>query len=189
MRFEAPPFGSWQVGLVSCMVAGIGLASPACDDSPLSPSGNANLVLMLEDDVTDDVDQINVYFTSVTAKPAGRPVERLNLELANNPVNLLELDDRATMFATGVVEPGEYEFIQINIDERRSNLVESGERKDLQVPSQEVKVLGRFTVDEDHRTTITLDFDADESLIRRGNGEWLLRPVIVITGNDTSSRR
>jgi hypothetical protein len=34
-----------------------------------------------------------------------------------------------------------------------------------------------------------LDFDADKSLLRLGNGGWLMRPVVVITGNDTSSRR
>jgi hypothetical protein len=50
-----------------------------------------------------------------------------------------------------------------------------------------VKILGGVAVDPDHKTTITLDFDAKSSLLRLGNGEWLLRPVIVMTGNNTSS--
>jgi hypothetical protein len=87
-----------------------------------------------------------------------------------------------------VVDPGGYEFIHINIDERRSNVVEKSVRKSLQVPSEEVKIVGGFTVDNDHTTTITLDFNAKSSLVRLGNGEWLLRPVVVITGNNTSSR-
>lgn len=51
-----------------------------------------------------------------------------------------------------------------------------------------MKILGTFTVEDDHRTTLTLDFDADDSLIRLGQGGWLLRPVIVITGNNLSSQ-
>lgn len=84
--------------------------------------------------------------------------------------------------------PGDYEFIHINIDEDRSSVVEKGVTKSLQVPSEEIKILGGFTVGESALTTLTLDFDAKASLLFRGNGEWLLRPVVVITGNNTSSQ-
>lgn len=165
------------------------LIASGCGKGPLSPTGNPNLTILLTDDITDDVEQVNIHFTSVTVKPVGKPIRELRLELETNPINLLELDNQVTMFAAGVVEPGAYEFIHINIDARRSSIVEKGVRELLQIPSEEVKILGHFTIDDDHRTTLTLDFDADESLIRLGNGEWLLRPVIVITGNNVSSQR
>jgi len=181
-----------RVGLPALLVSvAAGVASlivMGCNENPLSPSGNANLTLLLTDDLTDDVQQVNIYFTSITAKPVGKPVQELRLELENNPINLLELDNRVTMLAAGVVEPGAYEFIHINIDQDRSSIVENGVRTSLRIPSEEVKILGNFTVDENHRTTLTLDFDADDSLSRLGNGGWLLRPVIVITGNNVSSR-
>lgn len=60
-------------------------------------------------------------------------------------------------------------------------------QKSLRVPSEEIKILSSFTVGTDRTTTLTLDFDAKSSLVRLGNGEWLLRPVIVMTGNTTSS--
>ncbi len=125
----------------------------ACSESPFSPSDNANLSILLTDDLTDDVEQVNIYFTSVTAKPVGKPVRELRVELETNPINLLELDDRVTKFAAGVVEPGAYEFIHINIDENRSSIVENGVRKSLRIPSEEVKILGTFTVEDNHRTT------------------------------------
>jgi hypothetical protein len=87
-----------------------------------------------------------------------------------------------------VVEPGPYESLHINIDERRSNLVEKGVQKSLRVPSEEIKILRSFTVDTDHTTTLTLDFDAKASLVRLGNGEWLLQPLIVVTGQNQSSQ-
>jgi len=175
------PASSFLVGLA-------GLVASACDGNPVSPSGQPNLTIMLTDAVTDDVEQVNVYFTSVTAKPIDGPVVELALELTENPIDLLTLADDATTLAAGVVEPGGYEFIHINIDERRSHIVENGIRKSLQIPSEEVKVLGGFTVDDDQQATVTIDFDAAESLILRGSGEWLLRPVIVLTGNDRRSQ-
>jgi hypothetical protein len=175
-------------GLLTIAVGVLCAAAAACGDSGTSPSDDANLVLMLEDRITDDVQQVNIYFTSVTAKPVDRPVERLDLELPTNPVNLLELDDTVVMLAAGAVSPGAYEFIRIEIDQSRSHVVENGVRKPLRVPSEQVRVLGGFSVDDEHRTTVTLDFDAEKSLVRLGNGDWLLQPVIVITGNNQSSR-
>ena len=81
-----------------------------------------------------------------------------------------------------------YEFIHINIDEDKSYIVEGGERKPLQVPSEEIKIVGGFNVGDETVTTLMLDFDAKASLVLRGNGEWLLIPIVVITGNNTSSQ-
>lgn len=175
--------------ILGVAVAVTSLTASGCGDSPTAPSGNPNLTLLLTDDLTDEVEQVNIHFTGVTAKPVGKPVQRLSLALEENPVNLLELDDKVTTFAAAAVEPGTYEFIHINIDESRSGIVEKGVPKPLRIPSEEVKILGSFTVDADHKTTLTLDFDADDSLVRLGNGGWLLQPVIAITGNNTSSQR
>ena len=178
--------------LAYCTAGALCVAANACGDGPASPSGfsgNANLSVMLTDAPIDDVEQVNIYFTSVTVKPEGKPVQELTLELSQNPVNLLALTDRTIGFAAGVVEPARYEFMHINIDQSRSNLVENGVRRSLRVPSQEVKILGGFTVDDEHTTTVTLDFDAKDSLVHLGNGDWLLRPVIVMADRDTRPRR
>jgi|SRR5687767_10062034 hypothetical protein len=177
--------------MVSRLIAALaasGLLLVACGDNPASPSGTgSNLRLMLTD-APAGVDQVNIYFTSVDAKPVGGPVERLDLQLASNPIDLLTLDDKVVGFAAGAVDAGEYEFVHINIDQDRSYLIENGVRKPLRIPSQEIKVVGGFEIDDDHVTTLTLDFDADASLNKLGNGDWMMRPVVVITGNNSSSR-
>ena len=133
----------------------------ACSDSPTSPSGTgSNLRLMLTD-APAGVDQVNVYFTSVDAKPVGGPLEHLNLNLASNPIDLLTLDDKVVGFAAGEVDAGEYEFVHINIDQDRSYLIENGVRKPLRIPSQEIKVVGGF---ENRRRPRD---DADARLRRR----------------------
>jgi hypothetical protein len=177
-----------RVMALAIIVSVGGLLIAACSDGPTSPSAaGSNLRLMLTD-APAGVDQVNIYFTSVDAKPVGRSPEHLTLNLPANPTDLLTLDDKVVGFAAGEVDPGAYEFLHINIDQSRSYLVENGVRKPLRIPSQEIKVVGGFEIDDAHVTTLTLDFDADASLNKLGNGDWMMRPLVVITGNNTSSR-
>jgi Domain of unknown function (DUF4382) len=166
-----------------------GLLTASCG-GPTSPSGNSNLRLMLTDAPIDDVEEVNIFFTSVTAKPVGQPPIELELVLdpQDNPMDLLTLDDKVIGFATGVVTPGDFEYIRINIDASRSNIVENSVQKPLRVPSEEIKVLGGFKVDENHLTTLTLDFDAEASLVSLGNGGWLLKPIVVVSDTKTAAQ-
>ena len=156
------------------------LSVAACDDSPTAPSASANLVVQLTDDHTDDVEQVNLYFTGVTANPASGPPETMALVLSENPQELLRLRDTVIPLAMATVEPGDYESLRINLDEERSNIVEGGGTFPIRIPSEEIKILGGFSVRDDRTTSVTLDFDAERSLIRLGNGEWLLKPIIVM---------
>lgn len=175
----------------ACLAAIVGLALAgiltACGSgSPTSPTANGNLRLMLTDAPIGDVEKVNIYFTGVTVKPVGQSPQQLALQLQNNPVDLLTLDDQVIGFATGVVTPGDFEFIHINVDASKSNIVQNGVQKPLRVPSQEIKILGGFSVDANHVTSLTLDFDAKASLVSLGNGEWLLKPVVVVASENTS---
>ena len=76
------------------------------------------------------------------------------------------------------VEPGDYVSLRINLDEELSNIVEGGKIFLFRIPSEEIKILGGFSVRDDGTTSVTLDFDAQRSLVRLGNGGWLLKPVI-----------
>jgi hypothetical protein len=185
--FSLPAIARVRVYAAAAIVTAVMLMT-ACGDSPTSPSGTgSNLRLMLTD-APAGVDQVNVYFTSVDAKPVGKPLEHLDLQLTSNPIDLLTLDDRVVGFAAGEVDPGEYEFLHINIDQDRSYLVENGARKTLRVPSQEIKVVSGFSIDNDHITTLTLDFDADASLNKLGNGDWIMRPVVIIANESARDR-
>jgi len=168
------------LGLTTATVAGLVAATTAaCDDNPASPSPTGAFAVMLTDAPAEEVQRVNVFFTSVTVKPAQGSVQKLQLQLAANPVDLLTLDDQVVSLATGAVAPGEYEFIQVDIDQAQSSIVVDGVTKPIGIPSREVKILGPFVVDEGETTSVTLDFDADKSLVPLGSGTWLLKPVIV----------
>jgi len=138
-------------------------------------------VVQLTDAPVPGVEQINLAFTNVTAKPVGGPPEILDLGFGIGEFqNLLELQNEVITLAAGIVTAGQYEFLMINLNESESHLVFYGDMLPLQLPSEEIKILGGFEVDVNGVTTVLLDWDAAESLVLRGNGEWLLTPVITM---------
>lgn len=165
---------------MDCLAILTVLSVIACNDSPTAPSPSANLIVQLTDDHTDNVEQVNLFFTSVTANPISGPPETIPVVLTDNPQDLLVLRDAVIPLAIARVEPGDYESLRINLDAEQSNIVEGGKVFPIRIPSEEIKILGGFTVRDDGTTRVTLDFDAERSLVRLGNGEWLLKPVISI---------
>lgn len=156
------------------------------DSSPTAPNAT-QLAVELTDQPTDEVSEINVYISGLTVKHSEQPVEEIVADVGL--VDLLTLTDGATeLLATVPADPGEYEFIMVELDQSQSFVVdaETGTEMALQIPSEEIKVLGGFEVLEDMTTTLTLDFDAEQSLIKLGNGNWLMTPVIVLAGVDHS---
>ena len=135
------------------------------------------LSIYLTDAPTDEVSSVNVYITGLTIKRSGASVERFGNNVGL--LDLLDLRDSTMLIAEDNVTAGEYEFIRVELDQSRSNVIVSGEALPLKIPSEEIKVLGGFVVPTGGFTNILLDFDADKSLVKLGNGNWLLKPVIV----------
>jgi hypothetical protein len=135
------------------------------------------LSIYLTDAPTDEVSSVNVYITGLTIKRSGASVERFGNNVGL--IDLLDLRDSTMLIAEDNVTAGEYEFIRVELDQSRSNVIVSGEALPLKIPSEEIKVLGGFVVPTGGFTNILLDFDADKSLVKLGNGNWLLKPVIV----------
>lgn len=159
------------------------VGSLACDgNSSTSPNPQPQLTIRMTDAPTDEASQVNVYISGLTLKPSGAPVVRIASDIGL--VDLLSLRATTRDLATIGVTPGSYEYVQVELDQSRSSVVEraSGAIRPLQIASGEVKVLGGFVVPEAGGAVVTLDFDAAASLNHLGNGNWLLTPVIVKIG-------
>jgi len=164
-----------SVAFVAFLVAGCG--GGGSETSSGGTSGNLNIYLT--DAPTDEVSKVNVYITGLTVKRSGASVERISDDVGL--IDLLTLQNSTQLIAVANVQPGNYEFIMVELDQSRSSVVEksSGNTLPLKIPSQEIKVLGGFAVQEDGQTDVVLDFDAEKSLVKLGNNNWLLKPVIV----------
>jgi len=163
------------------LAAALGLFAAACGSSshsPTAPSLNGHLTVKLTDASTDEVGAINVYVSGLTVKPKDGPVQQL--PGVPGLIDLLQLQGTSQDLVDVGVPAGDYEFVQVELDQSKSNVVEmaSGETKPLKIASQEIKVLGGFTIPVDGTATVLLDFKAGPSLQHLGNGDWLLTPVI-----------
>lgn len=154
----------------------------ACHGGSNSPTAatNGSLTIQMKDAPTDELSAVTVFISSLQVKESGMPVKTVASNIG--PINLMDLVTHPVQLVTAEVDPGDYEFIMVHLDPDQSSVTELGSQATLPltIPSTEIKVLGGFTVDPDHATTVTLDFMADKSLIQKDNGSWLMKPVIVM---------
>ena len=173
-------------------------SSDSADNSGDSGSSGTNgqpgsLTINLTDLPTDEICQLWVYFEELRVKPDGGPPVFVLQEFSGQAWDLLTLRNGVEEeMGEFVVDQGKYQFIEILLDQSRSYVVEKdpdfdcdpvGETVALQIPSQKFKIKGQpFTVDS--ATEITIDFDADQSLKRKGSEKnpkgWLLSPSVSI---------
>lgn len=156
------------------------LACNGSSNSPTASNTSGSLRINLKDAPTDQLSAVTVYISGLKVKASGMPVQTLAADIG--PVNLLDLQTDPIQLVAAAVDPGDYQYIQVELDPSQSSVTETDTQAvlPLQIPSSKIKILGGFTVDANNETTVTLDFNADKSLIQRGNGSWLMKPVIVI---------
>lgn len=161
----------------------VGAAYFACGGGgggPTSP-GQGTLEVYLTDAPTLGLEQINVFVVGLSVKPETGPLQQIANELGT--VDLLKLQDVTRLLAAAGLEPGRYVHVRVDLDQDRSNVVEQGSREELplQIASEQIKVLGGFDLERRRTTRVTLDFDALQSMRQKGNGDWLMVPVIIQT--------
>jgi len=173
----------WRAALCALVFLGAPFAA-ACDDSPSTPTSSGTLRVMLTDAPAEAVERVNVFVSSLTVKRLNREPEQVTLNLTPNPVDLLTLRNRVVTLAAGEVPAGQYEWVEIRLDETRSNIVDSGVTRAVDLADETIRILHTFNINENVQTVVTLDFDANASLTQLPNGTWVLSPVIRVTGGN-----
>ena len=161
---------------------GGGTTNPPPPPPPPPAAEMGRLVIRMTDAPIDDVSQLNVFLEELKIKRDGEPVERFAslVEL----VDLLALQGGITeLLGSEEIEPGRIQFIELHLDQDQSYVVDAvtGEELDLKIPSEKIKIAGGpFDVMEGGETSVLVDFDAEKSLKRTGNGRYQLKPFVSI---------
>ena len=164
------------VGLVMAM----NLVGCGSDSGSTSSGGGSlgGLNVFLTDAPTDEVSSVVVAITGLKIKRSGDSVER-SIFNETRQIDLLTLQNSTDLLVATSVPAGTYQFIEVNLDQGKSHIIVNGSQQPLKVASEKIKVLGGFEVEAGGQTNVVLDFDAKASLVKQGNGNWLLKPVIV----------
>jgi len=146
----------------------------------------ASLSIMLTD-APVNFDQVNVDVQGIELTGSGG--EKITLNAKTGVYNLLEFANGAkTMIATSGLDAGTIEQIRLILGSNNSVMVK-GVVYPLSTPSAQqsgLKLQLHKTFEPGVDYSLTLDFDALQSVVVKGNGEYQLKPVIRIIDNAIS---
>ena len=101
--------------------------------------------------------------------------------------DLITLQDVSELLVDGSFDAGKYTQLRLFISEV-SVLVEGGASEEpVEIPSvyqTGIKLIHPFEIVDGEETVLTIDFDAEKSVVKTGNGEYKLKPVVkIVTGS------
>lgn len=73
---------------------------------------------------------------------------------------------------------GVYTQIRLHIDSALVTI--NGTQYDLEVPSSSIKLVSGFQIEDGETTTLTLDFDVNESVHKTGSDKYIFQPTIKV---------
>jgi putative lipoprotein len=82
------------------------------------------------------------------------------------------------LLGTSDVAAGNYTQVRLDITDVTVTL--NGTRVKATVPSDKLKLVGEITVEAGKKTSISLDFDAEKSIVMEGQGKVSLKPVVKL---------
>ena len=152
-----------------------------CSTSTDSKNGTLRILLT---DAPANYESVNVIFSEISAHIDSAWV---NVMVDPTNIDLLQYSNGETfLLASEEIDPGHYTQIRLKIDSAYVTI--DGMTHELSVPSATktgLKFGPQFTINEGSTYTLVIDFDANKSIKRNGQG-YSLQPHIRIIAQATS---
>lgn len=158
-------------------LAAIGLLSSCSKDDNQSTQTTPVTIKMTDapgyyDAIHLNIDEIEIRTSS--------GVESLDVD--GDPFNILEYTmGKDTVIAGDDVPSGRIQEIRLKLEDEGNDIWVDGVRHSLKTPSGQssgVKIKVQDELIPNVAYTLLLDFDASKSIVKTGNGQYLLKPVI-----------
>ncbi len=175
--------------LLGIVVVCIFIIWAGCSKSTRTTS-KGQIKIYLADDPTD-FDAVNLVVSQVSVHMADSDSASGWTVICDTTqvYDLLELRNGAmALFADNQLAPGHYTQIRLKVADGSHVIVDSSQY-DLEIPSGSqsgIKLNHQFRIEQDLTYELLLDFDAEKSIIEKGNGEYQLKPVIRVVAKATS---
>ncbi len=166
----------WPLWFFTLILLGIW----ACDSQAVDPTaGDAQLRIYLTDG-PGDYQQVNIDLLEVNIKTKGSQ-GWVALNTNQGIYDLLQYqagDD--TLIVNDTLPPGEIQELRLVLGPNNTVMVDSV-LYPLSTPSAQqsgLKIKLQQLMVSDSLSQVTLDFDAEKSIVETGNGQFILKPVI-----------
>jgi len=172
------------------------------DPTPAERAAQSRLRVFLTDKPAEEYSAVRVTIASVRIHRSGDAGEMDGgwMEIpvdptVKMPVDLLVLRNGVLLgLGSAPLPVGHYQQIRLVLAPNtgaeppfnQSLVTADGVTHALEVPSGTIKIVHGFSVDTPQATDLTLDFDASQSVKKRGNGIYFMTPVIRATSSTAS---
>ena len=121
-----------------------------------------------------------ITVSKVEAHKSGAAVDAWVTLLTNPPVfDLVKSSGTNYLLGTSDLAAGTYTQIRLEIADCTVTI--GGVQVKATVPSGELKLVGNITIEAGKQTSVTLDFDGEQSVVLEGQGAVSLKPVVQLT--------
>lgn len=147
-------------------------------------AGAGRLVLQITDQPDLGIEKAEVTISNVQVHIAteGNETGWMTVVEEAKTFDLVAIKDVEAYLGESVLEAGKY--TQIRLDVESAKVTINGTDYNLTIPSRTVKLIKNFDIEENKTTTLTLDFDAEESVHEAGTGNYVMRPTIKVLSSD-----
>lgn len=167
--------GILAVAAAGIVFAGCGGGGGSSDGGLTGGSGTMNIRLADAPDPT--ITSIDLVFNKLEAK-VGNSWQ--SIPLADETVNLLDLTDSDMLLGSAVLPAGHYNQIRLFVSSATVTDSDGTHNVNLgSINNNGIKVNINADLGANAVQTLLLDFNVDKSLIKQGNGQYRLQPVLV----------
>ena len=154
---------------------------PTSTPTPIPTSeGPGTLKIRVTDQPPDGVTSIIVTVSSIEVNVSSEGGDSGWRTIIEEPrsFDLVELEGVEEILGSATLEPGRYKQIRLEVAEAVITIFGNVRRAD--VPSQKLRIVGGFDVTSGETTVLTLDFDAEKSVVFRPGVGPLLKSVVKL---------
>ncbi len=96
--------------------------------------------------------------------------------------DLMTVKDAVAFLGSQEVKAGKYTQIRLNVESAKATI--DGKEENLTIPSGTVRIVRNFEVVSGEEIKLTLDFNAEDSIISQGNNQYKMQPTIKLLLNN-----
>ena len=157
-----------------------------------APAEKGTLVMQITDAPADlNIEKALVTISDVEVNFAGGDENAttgwMTVVSEEQTFDLLQLVGVTELLGETQLAAGKYNQVRLSVTSAKVTI--DGTEYDLEVPSDKLKLVKGFDIVAGETTTLTLDFDAKESVVATGVGKYLLKPTIKILSEEETAAK
>lgn len=166
-----------KTGIILAVVLVLAFVVSGC----VTTTGTGKLVLQITDKPALNIEKAEVTISNVQVHTAETGNESGWFTVVDGPqtFDLVAIKDVKEYLGEKELAAGIYTQIRLDVDSAKVTI--NGTEHNLTISSKNVKLVRSFEIAEGETTTLTLDFDAEES-VHEANGRYTMRPTIKVLG-------